>query len=250
MRAVSIAVLLCLPLVGACGRSESGCDTPRPATPLDRETAGRITGTVAFQGAPPPMKTITFGGDAQCAAAHSGPVLTGDALVRDGRVENAFVYVKDGLGGRTFAIPDKPVTVDQAGCLYAPHVAGGQTCQPVQFVNSDGVLHNVHGTPKNSPPWNFGMAVRGSQRAVRVPKPEVMIEIRCDVHPWMRAYLGVLDHPYFAVTGADGRFTLADLPPGDYVVESWHERFGMREARVTIGPREAKDVSFTYASAP
>jgi hypothetical protein len=250
MLALRIGVLVCLPLAVACSRSESGCEKPRAATPLDHESTGRITGTVTFQGAPPPMRTIALGSDPGCASGHAGPVLTGDALVHDGRVENAFVYVKEGLGDRTFATPDTPVTIDQAGCLYRPHVAGAQVCQPVQFVNSDGVLHNVHGTPKRSPAWNFGMAVRGSQRAVRVPNPEVMIEIRCDVHPWMRAYLAVLDHPYFAVTGGDGRFTLADLPPGDYVIESWHERFGTREARVTIGPREAKDVSFAYAAEP
>jgi plastocyanin len=250
MRALRIAVLLCLPVAVACGGSESACDKPRAATPLDHDVVGRITGTVTYEGAPPPMKTITLAGEPQCAAGHPGPVPAGDALVHDGRVENAVVYVKDGLGERTFAVPDTPVVIDQAGCLYAPRVAGARACQPVQFVNSDGVLHNVHGTPKNSPPWNFGMAVRGSQRAIRVPNPEVAIEIRCDVHPWMRAYLGVLDHPYFAVTGADGRFMLADLPPGDYAVESWHERFGTREARVTVGPRETKDVSLTYAAAP
>jgi len=250
MRAPWIGLALCLALAWACGRSDSGCDRPRTATPIDRAVAGRITGTVTLQGAPPPMRTITLAGDPQCAAGHPGPVLSGDALVHDGRVENAFVYVKDGLGDRTFAVPDTAVTIDQAGCLYAPHVAGAQACQPVQFVNSDPVLHNVHGTPSQSPPWNFGMAVRGSQRAVRVPHPEVMIEVRCDVHPWMRAWLGIVDHPYFAVTRADGRFTFSDLPPGDYVVASWHERFGTRESRVSIGPREVKDVSFTYAGAP
>ena len=250
MSALRAALALSVLVATACGRSESGCDAPRAVTPLDRSAAGTITGTVTFDGAPPPMKIITFGGDPQCAARHPGPVAAGDVLVHDGRVEDAFVYVKDGLGERTFAVPDKPVTIDQAGCLYTPHVAGVQACQPVQFVNSDPVLHNVHGTPSQSPPWNFGMSVQGSQRTVRVPRPEVMIDIRCDVHPWMRAYLGVLDHPYFAVTGADGRFTLADLPAGDYVVASWHERFGTREARVTVGARETKDVSFAYAAHP
>jgi hypothetical protein len=248
MRVLGIGLVLCLPLVAACGRSESGCDTPRAPTPIDLSVAGRVTGTVTYQGPPPSMKIINFGGDPQCAASHPGSVTAGDALVHDGSVENAFVYVKEGLAGRTFAVPERPVTIDQAGCLYAPHVVGAQVCQPVQFVNSDGVLHNVHGTPTQSPPWNFGMPVRGSQRAVRVPHAEVMVEIRCDVHPWMRAWLGVVDHPYFATTGADGRFTLADLPPGDYVVASWHERFGTRETRVTIGPRETKDVAFTYAA--
>ena len=250
MRALRIGLALSVALVvSACG-GDRACDTPRAATPLDKSVAGRIAGTVTLQGAAPPMKPLQLGGDPQCAARHQGPVLSGDALVHDGRVENAFVYVKDGLGDRTFAVPQTPVKIDQDGCVYTPHVVGAQTCQPVEFVNSDPVLHNVHGTPSASPAWNFGLPVRGSERAVRVPHPEVAIAVRCDVHPWMRAYVGVVDHPYFAVTGPDGRFTLADLPPGDYVVASWHERFGTQEARVSIGPREVKDVSISYAGAP
>src|SRR5438309_1184474 len=102
---------------------------PRTVTPLDPSTAGTITGTVTFAGPPPAMKPVALGGDPQCAIQHQGPVLAGDALVHDGKVENAFVYVKDGLGARTFAVPETPVTINQAGCLYQPHVAGAQTCQ-------------------------------------------------------------------------------------------------------------------------
>jgi plastocyanin len=167
-------------------------------------------------------------------------------LVDNGRLANAFVYVSDGLGGRTFAVPDAPVTIDQRGCLYAPRVLGAQTCQPIRFVNSDPFLHNVHGTPGRSPAWNFGMSVRGSERTIRLEEPEVMVQVRCDVHPWMRAYIGVLDHPYFAVTGPDGRFTLADVPSGDLVVRAWHERFGVRETKVSLGAKETKELTFTY----
>jgi len=195
------------------------------------------------------MKPVALGGDPQCATQHQGPVLAGDALVHDGKVENAFVYVKDGLGARTFALPETPVTIDQMGCLYKPHVAGAQTCQPIEFVNGDPTLHNVHGTPGRSAPWNFGMALQGSKRRIRVENPEVMIPITCDVHPWMRAYVGVLPHPYFAVTGADGRFTLPGVPAGEYVLASWHERFGTREARVTLGAGDTKDVAFAYPGA-
>jgi plastocyanin len=246
----ALPVLALVVLAGACGRGNGRCDTPRASTPLDPSTVGTITGTVVFQGTPPPMKSLPLSGDPQCAAQHPGPVLADDALVRDGRVENVFVYVRDGLGERTFAVPDTPVTIDQVGCVYRPHVIGAQTCQPIQFVNSDALLHNVHGMPERSAPWNFGMAVKGSKRTVRIEKPEVAVEVRCDVHPWMRAYLGVVSHPYFAVTGADGRFTLADVPPGDYVVASWHERFGTRESRVTLGAKETKQVSFTYPAGP
>lgn len=242
-RALGLALLV---LVG-CGGGDGGeCDRPPTPTPLDRSTTGTITGTVTLSGAVPSMAPVRMSGE--CATLHKEPVVAGDALVHDGKVENAFVYVKDGLGDRVFAAPTEPVVVDQTGCLYRPHVAGAQTCQPLTFRNSDGFLHNVHGTPTVSSQWNFSMAMQGSTRSVRLPKPDVPVEVRCDVHPWMRAYVGVVAHPYFAVTGADGRFTLRDVPPGEYVIASWHERFGTHEAHVTLGAKDTKDVAIAYAA--
>ncbi len=240
-----LALALCL--LAACGRDESACNASHSVTPLDPAATGTITGTVTFAGPPPAMKPVALGGDPQCAIQHQGPVLAGDALVHDGKVENAFVYVKDGLETRTFAVPEAPVTIDQVGCLYQPHVAGAQTCQPIEFVNGDPTLHNVHGMSGRSAPWNFGMALQGSKRRIRIESAEVMIPVTCDVHPWMRGYLGVLPHPYFAVTGADGRFTLRGVPAGEYVLAAWHERFGTREAPLTLGAGETKDVAFAYA---
>jgi len=242
-------LLGCLTLLAACSGGGSECGPARVPTPLDHAVTGRITGTVDFQGPVPAMTPLPLSGEPACAAQHSGPVPSGDALVEDGHVANAFVYIRDGLGGRTFATPTEPVTIDQRGCLYEPHVVGAETCQPIVFVNSDALLHNVHGSPTHSPAWNFAMGVQGGTRTVRVAEPEVMVDVRCDVHPWMRAYVGVLDHPYFAVTGADGRFTLADVPPGDYVIASWHERFGTREAKVTLGPRETTRTDLVYSAA-
>jgi hypothetical protein len=247
VRAWRAAVIAIAFVAAACG-GEDRCAKRPPPTPLDRATTGTITGTVKLDGTPPPMRTLSLQADPQCAAQHSGPVPAGDVLVKDGRVANAFVWIADGLGDRTFAVPETPVEIDQTGCLYRPRVAGVQVCQPIRFVNSDPTLHNVHGTPAHSAPWNFGMPVKGARRDVRVEASEMPVEVRCDVHPWMRAFLGVVDHPYFAVTGADGAFTLREVPPGDYVVASWHERFGKREAKLTVGAKEAKDVTFTYAA--
>jgi hypothetical protein len=248
MIARGLATLAVLVALAGCGGGNTECEHRPAPTPFDHATTGTIAGTVSFTGQPPAMAELALGGDATCKSGHTGPVLAGDALVKDGRVQNAFVYLKDGLGDRVFPVPTEPVTLDQRGCLYSPHVAGAQVCQPVTFVNSDALLHNVHGAPEHSRAWNFGMGVQGSKRTVQVGKAEVMIPVRCDVHPWMLAYLGVVDHPYFAVTGPDGRFSLADVPPGDYVVASWHERFGTRETRVTVGPKETKDVAFAYSS--
>jgi hypothetical protein len=238
--------LLFIALAGCGGGGSTACDAPRTPTPLDEATTGTISGAVTFTGTPPTMAPLRMSGE--CTAQHKTAVTVGDALVHDGKVENAFVYIKDGLGDRVFAVPAAPVLIDQVGCLYRPHVVGAQTCQAITFRNSDSFLHNVHGTPKVSSQWNFSMAVKGSMRTIKPEKPEVPVEVRCDVHPWMRAWIGVVDHPYFAVTGSDGEFSLRNVPPGDYVVASWLERFGARETRVTLGAKDTKDVSFAYTA--
>jgi plastocyanin len=235
--------LLVVALLFACGG-----EPPPPArtpTPLDRTTTGTITGTVRVSGAVPPMAEIRFSGFAECAARHQGPVPAGDLLVHDGQVANAFVYLKDGLGDRVFAIPSEPVVVDQVGCLFQPRVTGAQVGQLIRFLNSDPLLHNVHGTPRASPPWNVSLARRGAAREIRIDRPEVMVSVRCDLHPWMQGWIGVLDHPYFAVTGRDGGFVLRDVPPGEYTVATWHERLGTRESRATVPPRGEATVTFT-----
>lgn len=147
-----------------------------------------------------------------------------------------------------FAVPTEPKTIDQKGCVFLPRIAGAQADQPLRLLNSDPMAHNVHGLPKNSRQWNFSLGVKGAARTMTVDKPEAMIEIKCDIHPWMRAYLGIFDHPYFALSGADGRFTLKDLPPGEYTVEVWHERFGTRAQQVTLGATETKEVGFTFTA--
>jgi plastocyanin len=172
-------------------------------------------------------------------------VTAGDVLVKDQRLQNAFVWIREGLGDRVFLLPTTPVEIDQKGCLFAPRVAAAETCQEIVFLNSDPVLHNVHGFPKSSGAWNFSLSQAGSRRSVRVAAPET-IRVGCDVHAWMQAWVHVVNHPYFAVTGADGAFTLKDVPPGEYVVTSWHERFGTRDQKVKVGPKEEQAIAFAY----
>ncbi|MGH7893553.1 MAG: cupredoxin domain-containing protein [Candidatus Binatia bacterium] len=233
-------------VLAACGGS-----APPPArtpTPLDHATTGTISGEVRFEGPVPAMKEVRFGSFAECAGQHQGPVYAGDVVVADGKVANAFVYIKDGLGDRVFAVPTEPVEIDQVGCLYKPRVAGAQVDETVKFVNSDPLLHNVHGTPKASSAWNVSLARKGAEREIRIAKPEVMVSVRCDLHPWMQGWIGVVDHPYFAVTGPDGAFTLTDVPPGDYTLGVWHERLGVRETRVSLPPKGAATTTFTLTA--
>ncbi|MGH7819413.1 MAG: carboxypeptidase regulatory-like domain-containing protein [Candidatus Binatia bacterium] len=238
MRYVGVAAMLAL--LAACTR-ESAPPDRGPASPTPAPgVAATISGTVRLAGEPPAPTRIRMTGD--CA----GEAEAGDLKVREGRVENAFVYVREGLGQVVFERPQATVSIDQRGCMFAPRVVGVQTGQTLEFLNSDPTLHNVHTTPANSRAANFGLGVRGAKRPIRIDRAEVMVTVKCDVHPWMRAYVGVLDHPHFAVTGADGSFRLGGLPPGEYVLESWHERFGRKSAAVKVGAGESAEVEIGY----
>jgi plastocyanin len=196
------------------------------------------------------MPEIRFGSFAECAVQHRDPVRAEDLIAEDGKLANAFVWIKDGLGDRVFAIPEAPVEVDQSGCLFQPRVTGARVGQIVRFANGDPLLHNVRGTPRASPGWNASLPRRGATRDVRLDRPEVGVSVRCDLHPWMQSWLAVVDHPYFAVTGADGAYALRDVPPGEYTVAVWHERLGTRETRVTLAPQGTATARFSFTPAP
>ncbi len=221
---------------------------PRQPTPLDLSTVGTIIGQTHFAGPVPEQAILRLGGWSECAAQHDGTVYAGDVLVDDGKLQNAMVYVKAGLGDRVFVGPGKPAVNDQQGCVFQPRIMAVQVDQPLRFLNSDPMAHNVHGFPKASRQWNFSLGIKGASRTITVDNPETMIEIKCDIHGWMRAYLGVFDHPYFTLSGADGSFTLQDLPPGEYEIEAWHERFGSRSQQVSLEAKEKKEIEFTFTA--
>lgn len=243
---LSIFIATCLLLSSACGGGDSAKPARQP-TPLDLSTTGIISGIVQFDGAAPEQTVAQLSGWSECAAQHpEGNPKAGDVLISDGKLQNAMVYIKDGLGDRVFAVPTTPAILDQKGCIFIPRILGVQTDQDVKMLNSDPLAHNVHGLPQHSPSWNFSLGVKGASRTLSIPTQEAMIEIKCDIHPWMRAYIGVFDHPYFMLSGADGRFTLKDVPLGEYTVEAWHERFGVQSQKVTLGAKETKEISFTF----
>ena len=225
--------------------ASSGATAPA-SPPIDSATAGNISGKVTFDGTPPAPQPIKLSSDPYCETANSGLKTESQIVGPGGTVENVFVYVKDGLGDRRFAAPSEPVMLDQKGCHYTPHVLGIQIGQPLQIINSDSTLHNVHGLAKANKEFNQGQPIQGMKMSHTFSAKEVMIPFKCDVHGWMNAWIGVLDHPYYAVTGADGTFSLEGLPPGTYMIEAWHEKLGTQTQMVTIGAKEDKDVAFTF----
>ena len=165
----------------------------------------------------------------------------------NGALQNVFVYVKDGLGNLAFPVPTTPVVLDQKGCQYRPHVFGVQVGQPVEILNSDATLHNIHALPMTNQEFNVGQPLQGLRTPTSSARKEVMVPFKCDVHKWMNAFVGVLDHPFYAVTGATARSRLKGLPPGTYTVEAWHETLGTKTQSVTVGAKETKDVAFSFA---
>lgn len=204
-------------------------------------TAADLTGKVTLTGTPPPEKQIQL--DPACGKLHSKPITTRHYVVgQGGGLANVFVYVKEGAKS-TPAPAGKGPLLDQVGCEYTPYVMGVQAGQHFDVKNSDPLLHNVHSLPKNNKERNIGQPVKGMTSDFVFDKPEVLVKFKCDVHPWMFAYVGVVDHPYFAVTDKDGNFKISGLPAGDYTIEAYHLKAGAKTEKVTVGA-DAKPVNF------
>jgi hypothetical protein len=248
----AVALLASAMVSGACrGGEQAPAATAPPANAkrVDAAKAGNITGRVTFEGTPPANEQISMASDPACARAHSGKVTFDTVLVNNGGLENVFVYVKDGLGDYYFDVPSEAVTLDQKGCLYTPHVLGVRVGQPLEISNSDATMHNVHAVPAVNREFNFSQHIPGMKERRTFTAREVMVRLKCDVHGWMAAYAGVLDHPYFAVTANGGQFQLKGLPAGTYTVEAWHEKFGTASQSVTLGEKDDRTITFTFKAA-
>ena len=239
--------------LAACGSDSSTSGKPKsPAAAPDAKkvepsTAANITGKVLLDGNAPAPTTIRTDSDPACAGANKDGLKSETFVVDSGALENVFVYIKDGLGNKyIFDTPTEPVKLDQNGCHYVPHVVGLRVTQPLQIVNSDNTMHNVHGRPEANREFNFGQMVAGMKNDVTFTVPEVLVPFKCDVHSWMYAYVGVVDNPYFAVTGKGGKFELRTVPPGTYTIEAVHEKLGRQTQQVTLGEKDSKEITFTF----
>lgn len=205
-----------------------------------------VKGTVKFEGTAPRPSRIDMSQDPLCAKAHSSPLTTEDFVVgSDSGFANVVVYVSDGLTNHNFQPPAQPAVLEQKGCQYKPHVLALQAGQKLDVVNSDETTHNIHPTPNNNREWNMTQP-HGMPLEQTFAREEIAIPVKCNVHPWMKGYIAVLKHPYFAVTDKGGNFEIKDLPPGTYTITAWQERMPPQSQKITVGVGEAKTLDFTF----
>jgi hypothetical protein len=216
------------------------------AAPVSADAA-TLTGLVKLAAAAPAMPTIQMAADPYCQSQHSAPAKDEEVVVGPGgELANVFVYVKNAPAGN-YAPPSAPAVLDQKGCQYHPHVGGVMVGQALEIKNDDATLHNVHAMPNVNGQFNEGQPVQGMVSTKKFDKPEMQpFRIKCDVHGWMKSYMAVMPHPFYAVSQMNGTFTIANLPPGNYTIVAWHEKYGTKEQQVTVAAKESKAVSFTF----
>jgi plastocyanin len=187
--------------------------------------------------------------DPVCAGKHDSPVMPQVLVLGEGNTMGwVFVKVSAGVPEGSYPPPSEPAVIDQNGCVYHPHVLGMMAGQELKFLNSDGILHNVHGLPKENREFNLGMPATVTEQSVTLNRPEPLFTVKCDVHPWMNAYVAVMTHPFWAVTGENGAYAIGSLPAGTYTIEAWHERLGQQTSEVTVADGETATADFAFAT--
>jgi hypothetical protein len=253
MKRALLADLALLTMACSIGCSKDANTKPAAIEPVpsyyqvDSASAGSITGKIRYTGKRPERKAIDMSEDPACVEAHHGKAYDESMVVGpEGALANAFVYIKSGLDGKRFAIPADPVTIDQRGCWFRPRILGVQTGQVFQVINSDPVTHNIHPMAQINREWNHSQGPGDPPMQRKFLHPEIMIPVKCNIHSWMHAYIGVVDSPYFTVSAEDGSFAIHNLPPGTYTLGLWHEKLGTQEKQVTIAPRQTVVADFVF----
>jgi len=251
-----LAALVALGFTG-CGNKNAGESSEPSATPatpgatVDTATAGTISGSVKLEGKAPAMRPINMSAEPYCQKAHSTPVVPPEVVTGAAdALANVVVYVKsDDLSKYSFTTPSQPVPLDQQGCMYDPHIIALMAGQTLEVKNNDQTTHNIHPMPKDNREWNKSQPPGAAPIDDSFARPEMAIPVKCNVHPWMKSYIFVFKNPYYAITSKDGKFEIKNLPPGTYTVEAWQEKYGTQQQTVTVGPKESKEVSFTFKAA-
>lgn len=249
MKHLSSIFLLSLVLIVGCNQTQKPPDsgtTSQPATAVvDKNNAGSISGVISFKGAAPKMPMLDMTADPACPPTPQAPEVV---LVKDGKLANVFVYVKDADRLGTFAPPGEPAVMDQKGCHYTPHVLGLMVGQQLKIMNTDTAEHNIHPMPRNNAEFNESQAPKGRPIMKTFLRPEIMMPVACNQHPWMQMYVNVLPHPYFAVSADDGSFQIKDLPPGEYTLAAVHEKYGEQTMKITVSAKQNTAANFAFSS--
>ncbi|HET9529175.1 MAG TPA: carboxypeptidase regulatory-like domain-containing protein [Blastocatellia bacterium] len=245
-----LTIVLTALLIVACKPKEKDANGPEQDTSKAKFTPkgdeGTISGAVNFDGTPPAPKRIDMGQDPNCAAV-AGDKMTEEYVVTDGKLANVYVYLTGGrIDNFQYDTPPSPVTLDQLGCKYDPHVLGLQTGQTFRVTNSDKATHNVHPTPKSNPEWNLSQPPGAAPIERKFNRPETLIPVKCNQHPWMKAYVGVLAHPFQTVSAKDGSYTIKGVPPGSYTLVAWHESMGEQKQNITVNANGTVTQDFTF----
>ncbi len=216
------------------------------ATPIDPSTVASVSGKVTLDGAAPKAQKIDMSQDAACKGDNMSETIVSE---HDGDLANVFVYVKDGLGDRSFDMPKDPVVIDQKGCQYHPHVLGVMAGQTVQVKNDDQTTHNIHPTPKDNREWNESQGPGAAPIEKTFAREEIMLPVKCNQHPWMKMYVNVVKSPFFAVTDRDGKYEIKGLPPGTYTLAFVQEKLGEQTQQVTVAAKDSKTVDQKFKAA-
>ncbi len=216
-----------------------------PAAAAGAAGSAAVAGKIAYEGTVAAAEKVKLNADPKCAAMHKDGLERWQLHVKDGGLADVLVYVKSGLKG-TFPPPAEAALLDQKGCDYHPHMLAMRTGQPLKIRNSDETLHNIHPRPQVNPEFNLGQARQGMESTRQFDKAEVMIPVGCDVHPWMRAFISVFDHPFFTVSKEDGTFEIKGLPAGEYEIEAFHGKLKSQAQKVTVKDGESATLNFTF----